>query len=175
MRDDNVNSTQMPIIWEKPHGDNWVNVLFIDGHVGGFPGTIKTNVDIVNVLKKRMGLSDQQFKYYLRKAKWLDGAIGLKVDKLPKETVKALDALVAQLGADDFKTRKKAQTELKKHLPKAYQYLQKKLKESKDPEVKTRLKKLLGMAGWSPKSSPTAKTSADIDRADFFDGRKQKR
>ena len=145
LRDDNANSTTMPLIWEKPHEDDWCNVLFIDGHVQGFGGTFKSNVDIVKAMTKRGMINKDAFNYYMKKAMIIDNGLGIRLDKLPKETVKTLDALIEQLGADDFKTRKKAQTELKKHMPKAYQYLLLKFKEVKDPEIKTRIKKLIEM------------------------------
>jgi hypothetical protein len=143
LRDDNADSTTVPVIWEKPTGDTWCSVLFIDGHVSGVGGKFNTNVDVVKALKKKLGFDDQRYNFFLKKARKMDDAEGIPIEKLPKEMVKAIDALIAQLGAEGFKTRKKAQAGLKKYMPKSYKYLKQQMDKADDPEVKSRLKAVL--------------------------------
>ena len=143
LRDDNMDSTTVPLAWEKPTGDTWCNVLFLDCHVDGVGGRFNTNVDIVKALKKKLKFDDKEYRFFLKKAQKMDDAGGISIDKLPKDEIKAMDVLVVQLGADGFKTRKKAQAALKKYMPKAHKYLKKKMDKTDDPEVKARLQAVL--------------------------------
>ena len=74
LRDDNVNSTTIPTMWEKPCGDDWINVAFIDGHVSGYNGSFGTNVDIARALSKELGWNQSVTEYFLKKAAALDAA-----------------------------------------------------------------------------------------------------
>ncbi len=72
-KDDDREATKTPLAFDRPGIDkNFVNVLFLDGHVEGFEGKFQTSVDVIEMVHKMKQLSDRRYKSLLSKAKRLD-------------------------------------------------------------------------------------------------------
>lgn len=96
-------------------------VLFLDGHVKAIP--------------------ENEFLANAKKQNWRVPGLVKKKD-IPEKKRKEIRALVEQLGAADFETRKNAKEKLKAMGIDAYPILEE-YKNSKDPEVKMSVKELL--------------------------------
>ena len=67
------DNLDMPIAFDKPaNHKNFVNVLFLDGHVQGFPGFFRNCTDVVNMLKKQNNYSADDIKRLDEKAAIFD-------------------------------------------------------------------------------------------------------
>ena len=71
-RDDNANATNVPIAFEKPAGDGYCNVLFIDGHVEGLNLKYSSATDVIKHLHKQHKYDDKTYQKLLSEAKKLD-------------------------------------------------------------------------------------------------------
>ena len=64
----------IPLAFDKlGNHKNFVNILFVDGHVEGIPGNFNSYSDVINMLKKRYGYSAEDVKRLDEKAARLDG------------------------------------------------------------------------------------------------------
>ncbi len=72
--DDDAEATSTPIAFEKPIPNrNWINVLFIDGHVEGFAGKFRTCEDVIKHLHNRRNFrTNERYELLLNKARALD-------------------------------------------------------------------------------------------------------
>jgi prepilin-type processing-associated H-X9-DG protein len=75
LKDDNDLATSMPILVEKPTGDPWINVLFIDGHVEGFRFEGETIEGIIDMLDDRFDYDKDVYQMLIDKAQKLDRVI----------------------------------------------------------------------------------------------------
>ncbi len=125
LRDDNVQATRTVIACDKPgnHDGRWMNFLFVDGHVEG---------------RSVGSLKEARERY-----NWIIPNVELvKKKDIPEAKQDKMRKLCRQLGSQDFQKRKEAEEELRKLGMKARPIL-KEFLDSRDPEIKMTVRKLL--------------------------------